>query len=204
MKKKKFLMTILIASSVFLGTGYAWWADGLEIEGMVSTGEFKVVGIPSQSPEYAQNASEHEGLKSLSYDMSDLFPGRIYEFGAEFKNVGSIPAVVEEINIIMKEALKDDTAEKITTKGSVRIVGGSNELEPITIDTTIKELETELATEFGSFNDWKLEPGESLVFEKWKVALPKAKYNESSKENEYEGKNVSFDLEIVFKQHNQQ
>ena len=203
MKKKKFLATILIASSVFLGTGYAWWTDGLEVEGIVSTGEFKVIGIPANASEYTKNAREQgdsQDIKSFTYDMQDLFPGRIYEFGAEFKNEGSMPAVVGKVDVTMKEGTDDDTTEQITTKGSVRIVGGSDELEPITIDTSIADL----ATELEKLNNLKLEPGESLVFEKWEVTLPTAKYDENSKENEYEGKNVSFDLEISFKQHNQQ
>ncbi|WP_069999546.1 hypothetical protein [Cellulosilyticum sp. I15G10I2] len=224
MKMKKFLATILIASSAFLGTGYAWWMDGLEIKGVVSTGQFNVVGVEGKITTTGRSGKtedmkdyESSNITGYTYSISDLYPYKPYYFTAKFENQGSIPAKVATINIIKSNEMTIDEAnvfDYLQVTGTVKIIdekdrqasGGINGSEEeykyiITKgqNVTISNLEQHL----NQVINWRLEPGHKIIFEDFKVRLVGVKYDKQTSKNMFEESNVQFDLQILFEQHNQ-
>ncbi|MDF2877003.1 MAG: hypothetical protein K0S30_99 [Clostridia bacterium] len=228
MKKKKFLATILIASSAFLGTGYAWWSDGLEIKGVVSTGEFKIVGDEGEiktKGKYGNdiitkmNKNTETGIEGFSYVINDLYPYQYYNFTAKFKNQGSIPAQVADIEIsksVESDYLnKEDIFDHLQVTGTVKVIDQEGNQVSEEGNESTKEYKYSIEGRNVTVNNmednlrnhiigWNMEPSQSIIFEDFKIKLVNVKYDKKDKRNLCEGSRVQFDLKVSFNQHNQQ
>ncbi len=225
MKKKRLLAAILIACSAFLGAGYGWWTDTLVIDGTVSTGEFKVAAIESKMFQGKVEDDENkliditgkscsrDGENVLIYNMEDLFPGTMYSFEGLFRNDGSIPAVIDGfvINIDSdtqdEKGINEDFLKQLSIQGEVYIesTSGNDEEKRYTIpsETSLLNFSEKLNEEIDK-NNWKLEPGDLLVFSKCIITFTGEVYDGIKKENKFEGEDITLNLQIAFKQHNQQ
>lgn len=99
-KKIKILIAILTVFAVFMGTGYAAWADQLNVGGTVATGEVNVIfttsmlAVPVTDPAglLSGNARICEEGKKVEFTLDNLYPGcPAFRLHTVKKNAGSIP-----------------------------------------------------------------------------------------------------------------
>ena len=212
MKKKNFLIGIAIISVTFFGTGYAYWNDSLTVNTTVQTGKLKMVAVASKQKESRDENEKWitseviEGYSGFCYGLDKkLIPGSGYEFEATFINQGTIPAVLEEIMITPATAADTESYEALYGSKMVLFLQGEKEevirqLEirgEMPLMTLIAQMNKKLQEE----EAFRIEVGQSIIL-KGKVMLnPRLTHNNGI--NKCEGKEASFDIKLMYKQHNQ-
>ena len=85
-KKIKLLIAIFTVFAVFMGAGYAAWADQLNVGGTVATGEINVIfttsmlAVPVTDPAglLSGNAFICEDGKKVMFTLDNLYPGSCF------------------------------------------------------------------------------------------------------------------------------
>ncbi|WP_040213402.1 hypothetical protein [Clostridium polynesiense] len=114
MKKSKVIASALMAGVIFIGAGYAAWTDNLKINSTVKTGELNVEFVdkgtllPIIYPEYIKleenggymkSSVTLENSKTINVKLDNLYPGNGLLYTARFDNKGSIPAVIDRVEV---------------------------------------------------------------------------------------------------------
>ncbi len=135
MKKSKIIASALIVATVAMGTGYAAWNDTLNINSTASTGNLNVEFLTANSSyplelhPYAFNlelANPGYLEKGLSFNkdevnvtLNNLYPGTGMLYAAQFKNKGSIPVIIEKVEV----QIPNDPFSNLM-KNNLIVVGG--------------------------------------------------------------------------------
>ena len=99
-KKIKVLIAVLTVLAIFMGAGYAAWADQLNVGGTVATGEVNVIfttsmlAVPVTDPAGLLSGDTYicEDGKKVMFTLDNLYPGcPAFRLHTVKKNMGSIP-----------------------------------------------------------------------------------------------------------------
>lgn len=132
MKKARVITAALVAAMITMGAGYAAWSDTVKVNSNVNTGnmniEFIKTGIPAPMPysfgletgdsKYMQNTITSTE-KEVTVSLNDLYPGAGLLYGTSFQNKGSIPVIIDSVEVII-----DDTPFANNIKDDLIVVGG--------------------------------------------------------------------------------
>ena len=119
MRKTKFFSLALVMAVALMGSGYAYWTDTLTINNTVSTGELNVVFNDYESftkgrdetgyPAYVYSDAQSKNGEFASDVIKDgkvfvakignLYPGAWGRVQGRIDNVGTIPAVVDSVEV---------------------------------------------------------------------------------------------------------
>jgi hypothetical protein len=110
MKKFGLLCLAIVLALGSLGVGFALWSDTLYIEGMVCTGEVDVewtyCGCSDvESKDVGTITCEIDGSDPhiLHFTVDNGYPCYEADCEVEFTNVGTVPVIIEDINIIPED-----------------------------------------------------------------------------------------------------
>ncbi|QUH25267.1 hypothetical protein [Serpentinicella alkaliphila] len=236
MKKTKFIAMALVVAVMMMGAGYAFWTDQLTITSTVSTGEFRVdfTGQGMFGKErYKANpnayASWRDGHymgkadnvqdpgtfivnkvddKSLEVKISNMYPGTMVKIAAKAQNNGTIPAVVNNVEI-ENINVNDKLAKVLEFSGKAKILRNNGSVESIDVPNSRlggADGKTSLEDALNSaLKGIRLEPGESVEFSTagggshaLTIELPVSVKNEDDVENAI----ANFKIIINWEQHN--
>lgn len=222
MKKSVFVVFVLVASIMLMGAGYAYWTDQIVINNNVTTGNLEVkIDKPTademryfSDPSYAY-AAEYVQIqaaptpdnKAFDVKIDNLYPGADATYVYTIKNTGTIPAVIDNINVVF-----DPSSSKALIDNMIFYSGFHKynvNGDKISSDYTGAHPLNEMNAEYNSLlSGMRLEPGEYVV-----ISIPSndpVKYLTGCRlellntaPNEVENSNVSFSINANFKQHNQ-
>ncbi len=209
MKKRNFLIGIAIISVAFLGTGYAYWNDSLTVNAIVQTGKLKMVAKQKESRDENEKGITSEvieGDRGFCYRLDKrLIPGSGYKFEAAFINQGTLPAVLEEVMITPSANADTESYESLYGSKMVFILqdekGGLIRQLEIEGEMPLISLATQINKKLQEEEAFRIEVGQSIVL-KGKVML-NPKLTSKNGKNKCEGKEASFDIKLMYKQHNQ-
>lgn len=205
MKKIKLLVISFVFMITSIGIGYAFWNDSIVINNAIDTGELKVEFIEERGfpyieawnyndEPYLQLSKEH-GSKTTTFVIGNMFPGVIVGYEALIENLGTIPAVINNIDVSFYNESSDLLKANLQVSGLVLHVQGANAIaigdyqNPITLNQLKEELNNKLS-------GLRLEPGDNLTVE-LEYYLP------STVGNDLELQTAKFDITFNYKQHNQ-
>lgn len=115
--KKKILVIALAMAVMLMGAGYAYWTDATVLNATVTTGEFDVNitnvatagggdrggaagGVTTNWEEFLEVDTDFTGpTKNLTVWFEDLYPGSIAHLNFYIENQGTLPAVLDNIDI---------------------------------------------------------------------------------------------------------
>lgn len=197
MKKSRFLALVLVASLSLVGAGYAYWSDAIFVNTTVKTGTFDVDFVEpidtdiyiqnGENPDYITPTIDPKNEETIVMEISNLYPGKEVIYKITAINNGSIPAVLENIDVTFE---------------------GSNELKAV-LDgkfgtdlgllgfSLMNNLKTDLNKATGQLKNLRLEPhGTKLILGSFR--LP------STVENAHnvEGKTLICKVTLNWTQHN--
>lgn len=190
MKKTKLLTLSLVIAIILMGAGYAAWQERLQIDNVVATGK---LAIEFQSDvihpifgsfdnllledDYFGFTEVDQDTNTVSVTVDGLYPGTTFLYDLRAKNVGTIPAIVEDVTVdlsktndLLDENLRVSGFVTHLTKKKVPIFGDVDWLEnfiPI-IDIKLSELETVL----DGMKGWNIKIGDNILFD-----VPRADYH---------------------------
>ncbi|MCA0971756.1 SipW-dependent-type signal peptide-containing protein [Halobacillus litoralis] len=227
MKAKNMIASAVIAGMMVSGAGYAYWTDALTVDNTVATGNLdvqftKAFGLPHQinkdnAGENYMTGSITQTADTLTVTMEDMYPGAMSLYAAKAENFGSIPAVLDHVNVTFSEqagALGNDVKAAggfIQMSSKHRIKDGGY------FTGTLDSLEDDLNA---MLENVQMEPGDYILFDipeehKDEVAAAIPAYNPSEENciifylddqsgNETENLRTQFDIDFNWKQHNAQ
>ncbi|XMB67052.1 leucine-rich repeat domain-containing protein [Mycoplasmatota bacterium zrk1] len=102
MKKIYILILVMVISLATAGFSYAYWTDTLSISGTAETGELEVAFTQEQElqkPTYVTSNNQVSD-KQFSLNLDKLYPGAIYETSVEVENTGTIPAILDYVELL--------------------------------------------------------------------------------------------------------
>jgi hypothetical protein len=226
MKNSKIVFLSVIVSIFFIVASYAAWNDNLSLTGTVSTGELNVefMGDSVSSGDdfdsnnesgYVNCIVETNSNKLINVRMSNLYPGAGALVSARIDNKGTIPALVDNVEVDFlnsNEGLKNNL---YVACGFIHYDENNNEKDSKFFISGVTSMQGNLNN---LLKNVRLEPGDYL-----KLAIPQDKISEvegkfqgfvdSGKDsiafyldynagNEIENKAIAFNLKMNFKQHN--
>ena len=174
MKKYKIIASALLAGSIFVGAGYAAWTDQLNINNTVSTGNMNVEFIDANAifplepyGNYVQTSINQTDPKTVVVTIDNLYPGTGALYASVFENKGTIPAVVDyvEVNFTQDNQLLKD---KLVAVGGFLQARGSNIVDggifPGIFNNHyyLKDLQANLNT---MLHNKRLEPGDKILLD---------------------------------------
>ncbi len=208
MKRTRIIALVLCAAVMLMGAGYAYWQDAITISNTVATGELNVKFTAATllnvgTDNYAQPSTPVVADKSVTYTLSNLYPGAAAKYTATVLNNGTIPAVVKDYAILDvagvvtgKTLVTDDQKAFFLVTGTIvrkNKAGVAQQTFTIPANTTLANLQTVLNT----FKP-RLEPEDTMVFD-MDLTLSSAVGDSDKLEHKY----VKNTLTINFKQHNE-
>jgi predicted ribosomally synthesized peptide with SipW-like signal peptide len=231
MKSTKFIAGALVAGMMLTGAGYAYWTDQVSISNTVSTGEMKVefdedflgseiFPLQLDADTAGENYIESEisqTAKTLSVNIGNMYPGSMSLLASKVENKGSIPAVLDDVDVTFSTPNPTLNSDVIAAGGYIhfnknnQIIGGDFFLG------TLGNLESELN---GMLDTVRLEPGDYILFDipeeyKDEVAAEIPAYNPEEQnciifylnhtsDDDSEKLSTAFDINLNWKQHNDQ
>lgn len=226
MKNSKIIFLSIIVSLFFIIASYAAWNDKLIITDTVSTGELNVefsgecISEPMDSEtsyekRYIDCDVKNNSNKIISVSMSNLYPGSGCFVSVRIENKGTIPAVVDSIDVDFNNSdivLKDSL---YVACGFVHYSESNLEIDNDFFISNVTSMKNELND---LLNSIRLEPGEyiKLTIPEDKKSTVKDMFNEfiepdkdciafflpSLVGDNLEKKAISFNMKMNFKQHN--
>jgi predicted ribosomally synthesized peptide with SipW-like signal peptide len=191
MKKGNIIASVLILSIMLMGAGYAYWTDSAKVTNTVNSGNMNVefvnvsetcplihlpnIGNLEKDSDYVESSINLDDSKTITVTVDNLYPGTGVLYAAKFENKGTIPAVIESVEVNFtedNELLKDNL---IVLGGFVQIRPSKCEivdsgafptithLSPIEFGPcNLKDLETNLNN---MLKGKRLEPGDYVLFD---------------------------------------
>lgn len=220
MRKTKFITLTLFISLMLMGAGYAAWNETVIISNAATTGELKVEFVEACALPLAHATDNNRnfadevtavaihGNKTTRINVSNFYPGAIFLHTTKIKNLGTIPAKIQEVVVDLK-----DTPLKFQQE--VLVCGDIIKFDPINgpsymgnlHDVPLNQLEANLNT---ALKDKELKSGEYFTFETTDDINSDSLQNhlsfrlpiDSVSGNELENDQFSFDIKIIAKQFN--
>jgi hypothetical protein len=161
MKKSRFIALIMVVAIMLMGAGYAEWTDLLTVDAVVCTGEMSVEFIDGKYDGIGVNcdadwvtATLITGTAVETIAVDNMFPGAKVEYVTTVKNMGTIPAKIEDVDITVYDGCGElcavlgwqARAKRIYYEGGVR-----KEAVPALFNisgTGLGNLATDLESEF--------------------------------------------------------
>lgn len=246
MKKSKIIASALLASTILVGSGYAWWTDALTIRNTVQTGEMKVEFVNAKDcakdvypgaknlEDYGKyiDATINQDSKVVNFKVENLYPGTGVLYRAAAENKGTIPVVIDNVEIIWGENCSKELKEKLVVVGGYEHFNSNGIYKKGSSFPTLRDQILRDKRYLGDLQynlnkmleGVRLEPGEYITFdipEEDKAAMKELLekdgimgYNPAEDNciimglpgkvgNELEKQNADFSIKINFKQHNQ-
>lgn len=112
--KKRILVIALAMAVMLMGAGYAYWTDQTELTNVVRTGDFGIEFTQARAVTDDADWDEHHNNYSFDWtnlvqqsfngntayiDVKDMYPGGMVRIDLTQKNIGSIPAKLESIDV---------------------------------------------------------------------------------------------------------
>lgn len=173
--KKKILVIALAMAVMLMGAGYAYWTDQLSVESTVGTGEFDVnivkvtdgggdrnPGKATTNWEKYMRVDTEWDAKSIDATISNLYPGSIAHLSFDVENNGTLPAVLDSINVdytVSGSAIDDKIYYRVDYKiveDGVQVGTPKHYIDGVGLATFEAELNALLA-------DIVLQPGQMLI-----------------------------------------
>lgn len=139
MKKTRVLALALIVALVLLGAGYAAWNDTLTINTIANTGNLNVEFVDSafngtrKAPLFIKNLEMDERYletdikkdspESITVTINKLYPGSGVLYDALLENKGTVPAVIDKVELVW-----DNHNQKL--EDNLIVVGGFVQFRP--------------------------------------------------------------------------
>lgn len=132
MKKSRIIASALLAGVIFIGAGYAAWTDNLNIKSTVKTGELNVEFVDTATllnhkypfgkelelgDKYVKSEVKMQDSKTVTVKLDNLYPGTGLLYAARFDNKGTIPAVIDRVEVKF-------TKDNQLLKDNLVVVGG--------------------------------------------------------------------------------
>lgn len=246
MKKTRIIAAALMAVVVSAGVGYAAWTDNLSVKGIVNDGEMKVEFTDTATllkhkypfgkdlelkSKYVKSEVKLEDPKTVKVTLDSLYPGTGLLYAARFDNKGTIPAVIDRVEV-------NFTQDNQLLKDNLVVVGGFLHLNkndrPVEVGIFpnlkdgiirnkiyLKDLQDNLNK---SLKGQRLEPGDYITLdipEEDKAEVAKVLNEQgiegfdpandncvimglpSSVKNELKNQKAAFEIKLYFKQHNE-
>ncbi|QVK20087.1 hypothetical protein KHQ82_07075 [Mycoplasmatota bacterium] len=102
MKKLLVIMLVMVCSLISTGYSYAYWSDTLIVDGTANTGELSVIFTEEQEidkPPYVVSNNEVT-TKVFTINLHNLYPGAKYVTKVEIANIGTIPAILDFVELV--------------------------------------------------------------------------------------------------------
>lgn len=192
MKKSRFLAMVLVLSLTLMGAGYAFWTDALAINNTVDTGKFDVSYVvdrdhPRAETKEGRNSDPYMAAKiskidekTLTFEVTDIYPGGYARYDIKVKNNGTLPVVLSGATLKVEE--NEELAKLLTAQFSTGKICKSNQLDKYINDNLIGT---------------KIEPGQTKTFY-GVFRMPTTVSNE----NNVEETSVRLNLTLNWTQHN--
>ncbi len=139
MKKSKIIASILILSIMLMGAGYAIWTDSAKITNTVNSGNMNVefvstsetcplihlpnIGNLEIGSDYVESSINLDEPKTITVTVDNLYPGTGVLYAAKFENKGTIPAVIENVEV-------NFTEDNELLKDNLIVLGGFVQIRP--------------------------------------------------------------------------
>jgi len=233
MKKSRIIALALVVSLVLMGASYAAWTDRVIISNAVSTGELKVEFVEScmhpwvavfdnvmSSPPYLDASIQH-GAKTTTVTINNMYPGSTALYEAMIKNLGTIPAKIDNVDVIFSGNTSQELKNKLIVWGLIMHWRLDTSGHPYVVETKpimgvqLNNLETRLNS---LLQNMELKVGDFITFDtddefKQVLADNLEGYNPeihnclffhlpTSAGNETEAQSAQFDITFNFKQFN--
>ncbi len=228
MKKSKLMVGVLVASIALLGTGYAYWTDQLTLNSTVGTGKLDIIynyapdlsigeleetkasssdqfsEKPSTpgNPEDAYISFEYEKIakpfKDLKFNFDGLFPGSFVTVEFVASNVGSIPAVIDNVEASFSgsQSLRDKLEVELTGSylEELNSTGAALPLTNQPVKGSLNDLEKLMTQLYGNV---KIGPA-GMVTTHMKITFP----GNAATGNQLEGEKFGMEVKTNWIQHN--
>ncbi|WP_044339882.1 SipW-dependent-type signal peptide-containing protein [Rossellomorea aquimaris] len=228
MKSTKFIAGALVAGMMLTGAGYAYWTDQVAISNTVSTGEMKVefdeefifpgiIDIDTAGENRYVDSKITHGAKTTSVEIKNMYPGAMSLFAAKVENKGSIPAVLDNVDITSTQSSAILDTNLLAAGGYIHLDKNNNLKGGDYFIGTLGSLESDLNDMLDSV---RLEPGDYILFDipeeyKDEVAAAIPAYNPEEQNciifylnhnagDDAELQTAEFDIDLNWKQHNDQ
>jgi len=225
LNKTRIIAFTLVLGLMLMGAGYAAWSEMATIDNSVGTGELRVEFIddcdhPSMLGAPYMNYSITHGAKTTTVVMGKMYPGSSAWYETHIENLGSIPAVLNNVDVNFSSTSSPLLMDKLTVWGMVvqQRPGAGQVGASYVRNVPLRELETALEDAMIGFN---LRPGDYITFDvtddafKQELAENVPGYDTASDnclffilplcgvDNDVENQCAQFDINIDFKQFNQ-
>jgi len=185
MKRSKLLALTLVVALMLVGAGYAAWTDRINVTSVIETGEFKVsLGSPwswlyvtDQGTERFVNAEQDNAYivgrkdptitdNSVEFNFKNLYPGTRAWTQWYATNIGSINAIVDDINVDIESTGGEVIENNMIVNGIIQKRVNKDTSTAVTLgsiapNTTLSGLEDELNR---ILKGVELKPNEVLFF----------------------------------------
>lgn len=144
MKKTRILALSLIVMIMLVGAGYAAWTDTLKITNTVKTGEMNVEFVDADfdgtrlapivtglevGGNYLIPTIHLDDPKNITVRVENMYPGTGILYDAVLKNKGTVPAVIDNVQVIFNtdnQKLRDNL---IVVGGYIHMRPGTGEVD---------------------------------------------------------------------------
>ena len=143
MKRVKFTAISLVLTLALIGTGYAAWSETAAITNTAQTGEMRVEFVQEQTvgnnyqlhdiyPNIKGNDTNNDtsdnafttafthGPTVTTFTMCNMYPGTTIWYEAKIKNLGTIPAVLHNLNVDFYEGASEILKDVIKVRGQMQ------------------------------------------------------------------------------------
>ena len=142
MKKGNIIASVLILSIMLMGAGYAYWTDSAKVTNTVNSGNMNVefvnvseicpsihipvIGNLEIGSNYVKSSINLDDPKTITVTVDNLYPGTGVLYAAKFENKGTIPAVIESVEV-------NFTEDNELLKNNLIVLGGFVQMRPYKI-----------------------------------------------------------------------
>jgi len=218
-RKRKFIVGVLILSLMLMGVGYAAWSQTFEVATTVDTGNLTIEATNAHIMG-AQLVYDQWGNTKLVYDESiiteainkgtsieynakNLYPGSSISMLYQVYNGGTIPAVCKNVEISFNRNSNEDLMDEMIVRNVMCTKFDSNGSHFLGSISGVKLIELENALE-SLIHDVRLEPGESIsIGSRDKMSALLLIDFPISAGNETENSQLGFTINTVWEQFNQ-
>ncbi|XMB85932.1 hypothetical protein RJG79_11090 [Mycoplasmatota bacterium WC44] len=108
MKKIYVLLSVILCSLILTGYSYGYWSETLIVNGTAETGELSVIFTEEHEIDKPPFVLSDNVVttKKFTVDISNLYPGVKYITQVEMENIGTIPAILDFVEILSTDQNK--------------------------------------------------------------------------------------------------
>jgi len=176
MKRVKFTAVSLLLALALIGTGYAAWSETATIANTAQTGEMRVEFVQEQTvgnnyqlhniyPNIDGNDTNNDtaddafitafshGPTLTTFTMCNMYPGTTIWYEAKIKNLGTIPAALDNISVDFHQGASEILKDTIKVRGQMQHWRKDRKLATYSLPLSSTTLHGDKYVVLGSTND---------------------------------------------------